>query len=83
MAGKLAGKLMWMVAGTAVSKMARSYTRGMLRREDGAPRLPRKARRESGLGMMLGWAVLTGAFLAFTDVFSQQGKNAAQGRTRE
>lgn len=82
MAGKLGGKLMWMVAGTAASKMARSWTRGMLVREDGAPRLPRKARRETGIGMMLGWAVLTGALMAFTDVFSQQGKSAAQGEAR-
>jgi hypothetical protein len=82
MAGKLVGSLMWMVAGTAASKMARSYTRGMLRRDDGAPRLPRKARRETGFGMMLGWAVLTGVFLAVTDVLSEQGKNAAKGEVR-
>jgi hypothetical protein len=82
MAGKLAGKLMWMVAGTAASKMARGYTRGMLQRRDGAPRLPRKAQRETGIGMMLGWAVLAGALMAFTDVFSQQGKNAAEGKAR-
>lgn len=82
MAGKLAGSLMWMVAGSAASRMARSYTRGMLRREDGAPRLPRKARRETGFGMMLGWAVLAGAFLAITDVLSEQGKSAAKGERR-
>jgi hypothetical protein len=82
MAGKLAGRLMWMVAGTAASKMARSWTRGMLRHEDGAPRLPRRARRETGFGMMLGWALLVGALMAFSDVFSEQGKSAARGEAR-
>jgi hypothetical protein len=80
MAGRIAGRLMWMVAGGAASKMARGYTRSMLEREDGVPRLPRRARRETGFGMMLAWAVLAGALLAFVDVFSQQGREAASGR---
>ena len=78
--GKLGGKLMWAVAGTAASKMARNYTRGMMHRQDGAPRLPRKARRQSGLGMMLGWAIATGAIMAIADVLSEQGKDAAHAR---
>jgi hypothetical protein len=79
---KLAGKVLWMVAGTAASKMARSYTRGLLHRSDGRPRLPRKARRETGFGMMLGWAVMTGALMALVDVLSEQGRSAAEGEAR-
>jgi hypothetical protein len=52
----------------------------MLHRENGAPRLPRKARRQSGLGMMLGWAIATGAIMALADVLSEQGKDAAHAR---
>lgn len=78
--GKLAGKLMWMVAGTAASKMARKYTRNVLHRENGAPRLPRKARRQSGMGMMLGWAVATGAIMALADVLQEQGKDSVHAR---
>ncbi|HEX8391487.1 MAG TPA: hypothetical protein VF665_03935 [Longimicrobium sp.] len=78
--GKLAGKVMWAVAGGAASKMARSYTRSALHRDNGAPRLPRKARRQEGIGMMLGWAVATGVLLAIADVLSEQGKDAAHAR---
>jgi hypothetical protein len=78
--GTLGGKLMWAVAGGAVSKMARGYTRSALHKDDGVPRLPRKARRQSGLGMMLGWAVATGVILAIADVLSEQGKDAAHAR---
>ena len=78
--GKLAGKLMWMIAGTAVSKMARKYTRKTLYTRGGAPRLPRKARRQSGLGMMLGWAVATGAIMALADVLQEQGKDSVRAR---
>lgn len=78
--GTIAGKLMWAVAGTAASKMARSYTRNVMHKENGAPRLPRKARRQSGLGMMLGWAIATGAIMAIADVLSEQGKDAAHAR---
>lgn len=78
--GKLAGKLMWMVAGTAASKMARSYTRSMLHTRGGAPRLPRKARRQNGLGMMLGWAIATGAIMALADVLKEQGKDTVHAR---
>ena len=78
--GKLAGKLMWMVAGTAASKMARSYTRNVLHNERGAPRLPRKARRQSGIGMMLGWAIATGAIMALADVLKEQGKDSVRAR---
>lgn len=78
--GKLGGKLMWAIAGTAANKMARSYTRSALHRDDGAPRLPRKARRQDGIGMMLGWAVATGVILAIADVLTEQGKDSAHAR---
>jgi hypothetical protein len=78
--GKLGGKLMWMLAGTAASKMARKYTRNALYNERGAPRLPRRARRESGLGMMLGWAIATGAIMALADVLSEQGKESVHAK---
>jgi hypothetical protein len=76
----LGGKLMWAVAGSAASKMARNYTRRTLHTDYGAPRLPRKARRQSGLGMMLGWAVLTGVIMALADMFKEQGKDTVQAR---
>ncbi|HEY0020046.1 MAG TPA: DUF4235 domain-containing protein [Longimicrobium sp.] len=78
--GKLGGKLVWMLAGTAASKMARKYTRNALHNERGAPRLPRRARRESGLGMMLGWAIATGAIMALADVLSEQGKESVHAK---
>lgn len=78
--GKLGGKLMWMLAGTAASKMARKYTRKALHNDRGAPRLPRRARRESGLGMMLGWAIATGAIMALADVLSEQGKESVHAK---
>jgi hypothetical protein len=76
----LGGKLMWAVAGSAASKMARNYTRRSLHTSYGAPRLPRKARKQSGLGMMLGWAVLTGVIMALADVFKEQGKDTVRAR---
>ncbi len=76
----LGGKLMWAVAGTAASKMARSYTRKTLYTDHGAPRLPRRARRQSGLGMMLGWAVATGVIMALADVLKDQGKDTVDAR---
>jgi hypothetical protein len=78
--GKLAGKLLWMVAGTAATKMARKYTRTALYNDRGAPRLPRKARRQSGVGMMLGWAIATGAIMALADVLKDQGKDTVHAR---
>ena len=78
--GKLAGKLIWMLAGTAASKMARTYTRKTLHNRAGAPRLPRKARRQSGVGMMLGWAIATGAIMALADVLKEQGKDTVHAR---
>ena len=76
----LGGKLMWALAGTAAKKMARSYTRRTLHTAGGAPRLPRRARRQSGLGMMLGWAIATGVIMALADVFGEQGKETVQAR---
>ena len=76
----MGGKLMWAVAGSAASKMARKYTRGALHTDYGAPRLPRKARRQSGLGMMLGWAIATGAIMALADVLREQGKDTVRAR---
>jgi hypothetical protein len=76
----MGGKLMWAVAGTAASKMARKYTRNALHTDYGAPRLPRKARRQSGLGMMLGWAIATGIFMALADMLKEQGKDTVRAR---
>lgn len=76
----LGGKLMWSLAGTAASKMARNYASRTLHTRYGAPRLPRKARRQSGLGMMLGWAILTGVIMALADVFKEQGKDTVRAR---
>jgi len=78
--GKIAGKLMWALAGTAASRMARGYTRRTLHTAHGAPRLPRKARRQRGLGMMLGWAVATGVIMAVADVLTEQGKDTVRAR---
>ena len=76
----LGGKLMWALAGGAAKKMARNYTRKTLHTSYGAPRLPRKARRQSGLGMMLGWALLTGVIMALADMFKEQGQDSVHAR---
>jgi hypothetical protein len=68
------------VAGTAASRMARSYTRRTLYDRSGAPRLPRKVRHKSGLGMMLGWAVATGVCMAVSDLMRDQGKDTVRAR---
>ena len=76
----MGGKLMWAVAGTAASKMARKYTRSALYNDRGAPRLPSKARRQSGVGMMLGWAIATGIIMALADMLKEQGKDTVRAR---
>lgn len=71
-------RLMWTVLGAAASKLARKRTRQVMHTASGAPRLPRRMREEGGLGTVLVLALVTGALMAFSDVLSEQRKNAAR-----
>jgi hypothetical protein len=48
--------------------------------EHGAPRLPYRVRRRSGLGTAIVLAAGTGALMALADVLNEQGKDAARAR---
>lgn len=76
----LSRKLLWMVVGTAASKIVRNRTRKAMHTEYGAPRLPRPVRRSSGLGTAVLLAAGTGALMALADVLNEQGKDAARAR---
>ena len=73
-------KMMWMVAATAASKLVRGRTRRALHDDLGRPRLPRRVRRQSGLGTGLALAAGASALRALGDVLKEQGKDAARAR---
>ncbi|HEX7238783.1 MAG TPA: hypothetical protein VF263_00845 [Longimicrobiaceae bacterium] len=70
----LARNMMWGLMGATTTKVARRATRRALHDPVGAPRLPRTARRKSGLGMTLAWAAGAGVALALADVLREQKK---------
>lgn len=63
--------------GGATTLMVRAATRRVMHQRNGAPRVPRAARRRSGLGTMLLWASAVGVLLAMADVFTEQRKASA------
>lgn len=80
MAGKLARKLMWAVAGTVASRAVRGATRSAMHTRLGAPRLPRPVRRRGGFATGLAWMAGASAVMAIADVLTEQGRNAARVR---
>jgi hypothetical protein len=68
----------WGLIGAATTKLARTATRKVMHERSGAPRLPRAARRSSGLGMLLLLAAAAGAMLALGDILQEQGKQVAR-----
>ena len=65
------------ILGGTTTKLARTVTRRVMRRQDGAPRLPRAARRRQGIGTMLAWAAALGVLLALADVLREQRSASA------
>jgi hypothetical protein len=61
--------------GSATTMLARTATRRAMHRRDGAPRLPRAARRPDLLTTVL-VAVAAGAVLALADVLLEQREQA-------
>ena len=52
-------------------------TRRALHNARGTPRVPRSARRRSGIGPMLAWAAALGVLLALADVLREQRQASA------
>jgi hypothetical protein len=78
--GKIGRKLMWTVMGTAASTAVRRVTRNAMHDRVGKPRLPRRARRKSGLGPALAWAAGAAAAMAVADVLAEQARHAVNHR---
>ena len=68
----------WGLVGSATTMLVRNATRRAMHTDEGRPRLPRAARRRSGLGSILLLAALTGAMLAIADVLQEQRKRNAE-----
>jgi hypothetical protein len=62
------------------TKAARAGTRRALHTRYGSPRLPRQAKRRSGLSTAMMWAAGAGVVLALADVFKEQ-KQIVKERT--
>jgi hypothetical protein len=65
------------MVGAAVTMLARNATRRALHDENGAPRLPRAARRSNGVTTLLIMAAASGALLALVDVVQEQRRQLA------
>lgn len=74
----LGRKMMWMVLGTATSKVVRGATRRALHNRAGSPKLPSKVRRSRDLGMAIALAAGASALMAVGDVLKEQGKDTAR-----
>ena len=68
----------WGVVGAATTMVARTLMRRAMHDPSGAPRLPRRARKNSSFGMMLAFAAAAGACLALGDVLQEQRRSVAQ-----
>jgi hypothetical protein len=78
MASNAARDVTWAVAAGLTSRVVRRATRSALHTDEGAPRLPVRARRSRGLGTVLLWAAGTGALLALADVMREGQKQAVK-----
>ena len=76
MAG-IAQKMTWGLLAAGTTKATRKATRRALHK-DGRPRLPKRARRGSGLATALMWAAGAGIVLAFSDLFKEQRQDVAE-----
>ncbi len=68
----------WGLIGALTTKLARMATRRAMHYSNGAPRLPREARRSNGIGMLLLMAAGAGAMLALGDVLQERRKQVAR-----
>lgn len=68
----------WGMIGAATTMVARRATRRAMHDRQGAPRLPRRTRKETGFGTMLLLAAAAGALLAFGDVLQEQRKHVTE-----
>jgi hypothetical protein len=68
----------WGLIGAATTTLSRMATRRALHHSNGAPRLPRGARRNNGFGMLLLMAAAAGAMLALGDVLQERRKQVAR-----
>jgi hypothetical protein len=69
----------WGLIGAATTTLSRMATRRAMHASSGAPRLPRAARSNNGLGMLILLAAAAGAMLALSDVLQEQRKEIARG----
>lgn len=69
----------WGMIGAATTMLARRATRRAMHDPDGSPRLPRRARKDTGFGTMLLLAAAAGAILAFGDLLQEQRKHVTEG----
>ena len=60
----------------STTKLTRAVTRRAMRDANGTPRVPAAARRRSGVGTMLLWAVAVGVLLAVADILREQREAA-------
>jgi len=68
----------WGMIGAGTTMLARRATRRALHDPGGVPRLPRRARKDPGFGMMLLLAAAAGALLAFGDLLQEQRKHVTE-----
>jgi len=68
------------MVGAAVTMLARSATRRAMHDENGAPKLPRAARRSDSVTMLLIVAAASGALLALAEVLQEQRRHLADTR---
>jgi hypothetical protein len=68
----------WGLIAAAATKLSRTAVRKAMHKRNGVPRLPRAARRKSGVGMMLLLAAATGVALAFGDILREQRQQVAR-----
>jgi hypothetical protein len=75
--GKMSQRLLMTVAGTVTTRAVRRVTRKALHQSDGAPRLPRRVKRSSGLGTSLAWMAGAAAAMALAELCAEQARRAA------
>jgi hypothetical protein len=68
----------WGLIGAATTRLSRMATRRAMHQSSGAPRLPRAARSNNGVGMLLLLAAAAGAMLALGDVLQEQRRQVGR-----